>query len=78
MHDLVLPACVCAVNAQRTAPFGDALLVSADGVQIGFESCEELWNVRATHIRLALGSFSSPLFFLFFSSNPIRSLVSGL
>jgi predicted amidohydrolase len=35
-------------------PIGNAILVSNDGILIGFEMCEELWVPNAMHQKLYL------------------------
>lgn len=41
------------ITGQQTVPFGDAVIATKDTC-IGFEICEELWNVNSTHIDLSL------------------------
>lgn len=54
IDEYVLPARIAAIcGGQRTVPFGDALLQLNDTC-IGYEICEELWNVRSTHIEQSL------------------------
>lgn len=38
---------------QKTCPFGDAVLETNETV-LGYEICEELWNVKSTHIDMSL------------------------
>lgn len=40
-------------TGQETCPFGDAVISTRDTC-IGYEICEELWNVKSTHIDLSL------------------------
>lgn len=41
------------LTGQQTVPIGDAAIATTDTC-IGYEICEELWNVRSTHIDLSL------------------------
>lgn len=41
------------ITGQLTVPFGDAAIATKDTC-LGYEICEELWNVRSTHIDLSL------------------------
>lgn len=41
------------LTGQLTVPFGDAAIATKDTC-LGYEICEELWNVRSTHIDLSL------------------------
>lgn len=52
-EEYFLPRMVSNVTGQNTVPFGDAVLATKETV-IGFEICEELWNVRSTHIDMSL------------------------
>lgn len=52
-EDFHLPRMISAVTGQKVVPFGDAVLSTKDTC-IGFEICEELWNLRSTHIEMAL------------------------
>lgn len=38
---------------QETCPIGDALIATRDTC-LGHEVCEELWNVKSTHIEMSL------------------------
>lgn len=38
---------------QMTCPIGDALIATRDTC-LGHEVCEELWNVKSTHIEMSL------------------------
>lgn len=38
---------------QKTVPFGDAVIATLDTC-IGFEICEELWNIKSTHVDMSL------------------------
>lgn len=40
-------------TGQETCPFGDAVVATRDTC-IGYEICEELWNVKSTHIDMSL------------------------
>jgi NAD+ synthase (glutamine-hydrolysing) len=51
---VVLPEIFRQAFGQATAPFGVAHFLSFGGIQIGCESCEELWTPAASHIDLAL------------------------
>lgn len=48
-----LPKLVVDVLQQKTCPFGDAVIETRETV-LGFEICEELWNVKSTHIDMSL------------------------
>lgn len=51
---LVLPKIFADKFQQASAPFGLQFLQFGDGVNLGCESCEELWTPLSTHIDLAL------------------------
>lgn len=53
IEELELPAVIRDIDGQASAPFGDALLSLRDTC-IGYEICEELWQVRSTHIEQSL------------------------
>lgn len=48
-----LPRMISREIGQETCPFGDAVLATRDTC-LGHEICEELWNVKSTHIDLSL------------------------
>lgn len=52
-EDFFLPRMVAEQTGQTIVPFGDAVLSTRDTC-IGYEICEELWNVRSTHIDMSL------------------------
>ncbi|KAI6227386.1 Glutamine-dependent NAD(+) synthetase [Aphelenchoides fujianensis] len=39
---------------QKSVPFGDGFVESADGVRVGFELCEELWTAKTKAVDLSL------------------------
>lgn len=53
-HEFILPKSFEEAFQQTWAPFGTGYVQLANGVQIGVESCEELWTPQASHIELAL------------------------
>lgn len=48
-----LPSIIRSIHGQVEAPFGDAVLATADTV-VGYEICEELWNPKSPHIDMGL------------------------
>lgn len=54
LHDFYLPQLIHQLTDQTTVPFGDAVLVSSDGIVIGVETCEELFTPQSPHISLFL------------------------
>lgn len=52
-EDYYLPRMISVHTGQHTVPIGDAVIATRDTC-IGFEMCEELWNVRSTHIDMSL------------------------
>ena len=48
-----MPRIISEHTGQQTVLFGDAAIATKDTC-IGYEICEELWNVRSTHIDLSL------------------------
>ncbi|KAL7732308.1 hypothetical protein ACLKA6_018532 [Drosophila palustris] len=48
-----LPSVISRHTGQLTVPFGDAVIATRDTC-IGYEICEELWNVRSKHIEMSL------------------------
>lgn len=52
-EEFELPPAIRAICGQTTVPFGDALLQLRDTC-VGYEICEELWQVRSTHIEQSL------------------------
>lgn len=53
IEDYFLPRMISAHTGQDTVPFGDAVIATKDTC-IGYEICEELWNVRSKHIDMSL------------------------
>lgn len=53
IEDHFLPRMISAHTGQDTVPFGDAVIATKDTC-IGYEICEELWNVRSKHIDMSL------------------------
>lgn len=53
VEDFFLPRMIADQTGQTTVPFGDAVLATRDTC-IGFEICEELWNIQSTHINMSL------------------------
>ncbi|EDW00290.1 glutamine-dependent NAD(+) synthetase [Drosophila grimshawi] len=53
VEDYYLPRLVTQHTGQETVPFGDAVIATRDTC-IGYEICEELWNVRSKHIEMSL------------------------
>lgn len=54
LDEIQLPECVRRATGQESAPFGNASLLSTDGVVVGVESCEELFVPLSPHIALGL------------------------
>lgn len=52
-EEFFLPRIITEQTGQTIVPFGDAVLATRDTC-IGYEICEELWNVRSTHIDMSL------------------------
>lgn len=52
-EDYLLPRLISEHTGQDTVPFGDAVIATRDTC-IGYEICEELWNVRSKHIEMSL------------------------
>lgn len=52
-EEFYLPRMITEITGQKTVPIGDAVLATVDTC-LGYEICEELWNVRSTHIDMAL------------------------
>lgn len=48
-----LPRMIAREIDQMTCPIGDALIATRDTC-LGHEVCEELWNVKSTHIEMSL------------------------
>ncbi|XP_055844590.1 glutamine-dependent NAD(+) synthetase [Episyrphus balteatus] len=53
IEDFFLPRMISTHTGQDTVPFGDAVIATKDTC-IGYEICEELWNVRSKHIDMSL------------------------
>eukprot|EP00111_Clytia_hemisphaerica_P001503 TCONS_00004305-protein len=53
LEDIRLPPLINKITGQSKAPFGDALLVTVDSV-IGYETCQELFEIHTSHSDLAL------------------------
>lgn len=56
VEEFSLPDCIRAVcrNKEPRCQIGNAIVQLRDGIEIGCETCEELWTPRATHIDLSL------------------------
>lgn len=52
-EEYALPEAIRTATGQTTAPFGDAVLDTADAC-VGFEVCEELFAVNSPHTHMAL------------------------
>ncbi|XP_017869057.1 PREDICTED: probable glutamine-dependent NAD(+) synthetase [Drosophila arizonae] len=52
-EEYLLPHLIKEHTGQETVPFGDAIIATPDTC-IGYEICEELWNVRSKHIEMSL------------------------
>ncbi|XP_037929866.1 glutamine-dependent NAD(+) synthetase, partial [Teleopsis dalmanni] len=52
-EEYFLPRMVAHHTGQTTVPIGDAVIATKDTC-IGYEICEELWNVRSKHIEMSL------------------------
>ncbi|XP_070062706.1 glutamine-dependent NAD(+) synthetase isoform X3 [Drosophila virilis] len=52
-EEYLLPRLITKHTGQETVPFGDAVIATRDTC-IGYEICEELWNVRSKHIEMSL------------------------
>ncbi|KAH8421135.1 hypothetical protein KR222_004675 [Zaprionus bogoriensis] len=52
-EDYLLPRLISQHTGQETVPFGDAVISTRDTC-IGYEICEELWNVHSKHIEMSL------------------------
>ncbi|XP_046803487.1 glutamine-dependent NAD(+) synthetase [Lucilia cuprina] len=52
-EDHYLPRMISQHTGQDTVPFGDAVIATKDTC-IGYEICEELWNVKSKHIDMSL------------------------
>uniref|UniRef100_A0A1I8NS65 Glutamine-dependent NAD(+) synthetase n=1 Tax=Stomoxys calcitrans TaxID=35570 RepID=A0A1I8NS65_STOCA len=52
-EDFYLPRMISQHTGQDTVPFGDAVIATRDTC-IGYEICEELWNVKSKHIDMSL------------------------
>ncbi|XP_073832573.1 NAD synthetase [Musca autumnalis] len=53
IEDFYLPRMISQHTGQDTVPFGDAVIATKDTC-IGYEICEELWNVKSKHIDMSL------------------------
>lgn len=52
-EEFSIPRMISRKTDQKTCPIGDALIAARD-TAIGHEICEELWNVKSTHIDMSL------------------------
>ncbi|XP_034487936.1 glutamine-dependent NAD(+) synthetase isoform X2 [Drosophila innubila] len=52
-EEYLLPLLITQHTGQQTVPFGDAVIETRDTC-IGYEICEELWNVSSKHIDMSL------------------------
>lgn len=52
-EEFSLPRLISRKTEQKTCPIGDALIAARDTC-LGHEICEELWNVKSTHIDMSL------------------------
>ncbi|XP_075156272.1 NAD synthetase [Haematobia irritans] len=52
-EEFYLPRMISQHTGQDTVPFGDAVIATKDTC-IGYEICEELWNVKSKHIDMSL------------------------
>lgn len=52
-EEFYLPRIISSQTGQQIVPIGDAVIATKDTC-IGFEICEELWNVKSTHIDMSL------------------------
>eukprot|EP00731_Ephydatia_muelleri_P029696 Em0021g219a len=53
IEDLYLPQMISNITGQRTVPFGDAVISTADTC-VGCETCEELFTANSPHIAMGL------------------------
>lgn len=58
VEELQLPPIITKITGQTKVPFGDALIVTADTV-VGFETCQELFEVNPNHVEQCLQGFTS-------------------
>ena len=63
LEDLQLPPIITKITGQTKVPFGDAILSTLDTV-IGFETCQELFEVNPTHVEMTLQGMLCYLFIL--------------
>ena len=54
MEDHVLPRFIQDLTKQRSVPFGNAVIESADNISLGYEICEEMWVPHNMSTQLAL------------------------
>lgn len=52
-EEFSMPRMISRKTNQETCPIGDALIAARDTC-LGHEICEELWNVKSTHIDMSL------------------------
>ena len=52
-EDFFLPRIIREITGQDKVPIGDAVISTLDTC-IGYEICEELWNIHSTHIDMSL------------------------
>lgn len=53
MEEFYLPRMIARKIDQEKCPIGDSLIAARDTC-LGYEICEELWNVKSTHIEMSL------------------------
>ena len=63
LEELQLPPIITKITGQTKVPFGDAMVVTADTV-VGFETCQELFEVNSTHVEQTLQGFLLLIFYV--------------
>lgn len=53
VEEFYLPRMIARKIDQEKCPIGDSLIAARDTC-LGYEICEELWNVKSTHIEMSL------------------------
>ena len=53
LDELQLPPIVAKITGQKKVPFGDALVHTTDAI-LGYETCQELFEMHATHSDMVL------------------------
>ena len=71
LEELLLPPIITKITGQTKVPFGDAILVTADTI-IGFETCQELFEVKPTHVEMTLQGIALYNLFLLQIQNLFR------